>query len=234
MHHKIHLWMLCAYEICDPTCILKWKSLHEYFGMSEEEWTDVFLRPYICLRETKLQTFQYKVINRIINCNKKLFDIKIKNSPVWSYCDQTDDINHFFFMCKDMYEFWKRICTWWNTLDYDDVDFPAFQNVKTAIFGSQCITETVAELNFCIFNKNIIFIDSDCFRTMCSITMKSEMRYSQNWKSKKTSMKKKIKTTNLLNLKYFMKTWNDTVSILKINLPTIEGIDFVFTNTWTR
>ena len=31
-----------------------------------------------------------------------------------------------------------------------------------------------------------------------------------------------------------MKTWNDKVSILKINLPTMESIYFVFTNTWTR
>ena len=135
-----------------PTCVLKWKTLHVDFDMSEEEWADVFLRPYICLRETKLQSFQYKIINRIINCNKKLFDMKIKNSSVCSYCDQTDDIGHFFFMCKDVYEFWKRICTWWNTLDYDDVDFPAFPNVKTVIFGSQCITETVAVFNFCMFH----------------------------------------------------------------------------------
>ena len=78
--------------------------------------------------------------------------MKIKNSPVCSYCDQTDDIGHFFFMCKNVYEFWKRICTWWNTLDYDDADFPVFPNVKTVIFGSQCITETVAVLNFCMFH----------------------------------------------------------------------------------
>ena len=26
----------------------------------------------------------------------------------------------------------------------DDIDFPAFPNVKTVIFGSQCITDTVA------------------------------------------------------------------------------------------
>ena len=31
-----------------------------------------------------------------------------------------------------------------------------------------------------------------------------------------------------------MKTWNDKASILKINLPTMEGIAFVFTNTLTR
>ena len=135
-----------------PMCVLKWKTLHVDFDMSEEEWADVFLRPYICLRETKLQSIQYKIINSIINCNKKLFDMKIKNSPVCSYCDETDDIGHFFFMCKDVYKFWNRICTWWNTLDYDDVDFPAFSNVKTVIFGSPCITETVAVLNFCMFH----------------------------------------------------------------------------------
>ena len=135
-----------------PTSVLKWKTLHEDFDMSEEEWTDVFLRPYICLRETKLQSFQYKIIHRIINCNKKLFDMRIKNSPLCTYCDQTDDIGHFFFLCKDVYEFWREICTWWNTLDYDGVDFPAYPNVKTIIFGSQDDTEGVAVLNFSIFH----------------------------------------------------------------------------------
>ena len=135
-----------------PTSVLKWKTLHEDFDMSEEEWTDVFLRPYICLRETKLQSFQYKIIHRIINCNKKLFDMRIKNSPLCTYCDQTDDIGHFFFLCKDVYEFWREIYTWWNTLDYDGVDFPAYPNVKTIIFGSQDVTEGVAVLNFCIFH----------------------------------------------------------------------------------
>ena len=134
-----------------PTSVMKWKTLHEDFDMSEEEWTDVFLRPYICLRETKLQSFQYKIIHRIINCNKKLFNMKIKNSPVCTYCDQTDDIGHFFFLCKDVYEFWGEICTRWNTLDYDGVDFPAYRNVKTIIFRSQDVTEGMAVLNFCIF-----------------------------------------------------------------------------------
>ena len=83
--------------------------------------------------------------------------MKIKNSPVCSYCDQTDDIGHYFFMCKDVYEFWKSICRWWRKLDYDDVDF-LVPNVKAVIFGSQCITETVAVLNFCIYHIKY-FID---------------------------------------------------------------------------
>ena len=51
-----------------------------------------------------------------------------------------------------MYEFWREICTWWNTLDYDGVDFPAYPNIKTIIFGSQDVTEGVAVLNFCILH----------------------------------------------------------------------------------
>ena len=73
-----------------PTSVLKWKTLHEDFDLSEEEWTDVFLRPYICLRETKLQSFQYKIIHRIINGNKKCSIWKSKTSPVCTYCDQTE------------------------------------------------------------------------------------------------------------------------------------------------
>ena len=126
-------WPMCKWNMCPHVCI-EMTTLHVDFDMSEEEWTDVFLRPVICLREMKLQPFQYKIINRIINCNKKLFDMKIEHSPVCSYCDQTDDIGHLV------------ISTF-------------LQNVKTVIFGSQCITETVAVLNFRIFHiKYYIYI----------------------------------------------------------------------------
>ena len=119
--------------------------------------------------------------------------------PVFPHCDQTDDIGHFFFMCKDVYEFWKRICTWWNTLEYDAVYFQAFPNVKTVIFGSQCITETVAVLNFCIFH-----IKYHIYRQRLYQDNVFHLREIQNAIlakleiEKKTSVKKKIKNTNLL------------------------------------
>ena len=170
-----------------PMCVLKWKTLHVDFDRSEEEWTDVFLRPYICLRETKVQSYQYNIINRIINCNKWLFDMKIKNSPV-SHTVIKQMISAISSLCVRMcMNSGKRICTWWNVLNYDDVDFPAFPNVKSVSFRPQGITETVAVLIFLYISH----IDSDCFGTMCSISMKSKMWYSQNWKSKKnTSVKK--------------------------------------------
>ena len=66
-----------------------------------------------------------------------------------------------------------------------------------------------------ISHKKIIYIGSDCFMTMCSDSMKSRMWSSQNWILKKTSVKQKIKTTNLTNLKFFMKTWKGKASEIK-------------------
>ena len=174
---------------------------------------------------------------RLNVCQLVFFIVKIRHViPVCSYCDQTDDIGHSFFMCKDVYEFWKRICTrtWWNTLDYDDVDFPAFPNVKTVIFGSQCITEIVAVLKFCIFH-----IKYHIYRQRLNQDNVFRLHEIQNAILAKLEIEENIcqkenKTTNLINLKYFMKIGSDKVSILKINLPNIESIDFVFTNTWTR
>ena len=60
-----------------PVCIEKWKEI--YPEIKNEEWNEIFKHPFRITRETKLQTFQYKIIHRIINCNKKLYDMKIKN-----------------------------------------------------------------------------------------------------------------------------------------------------------
>ena len=83
----------CAMEYVSPR--VYWNddvTCRFWYVWRRMDWC--ILRPYIYLRETKLQSFQYKIINRIINCNKKLFDMKIEHSPVCSYCDQTDDIGH--------------------------------------------------------------------------------------------------------------------------------------------
>ena len=73
----------------------------------EEEWSVIFSRPYKSVRETQLQSFQYKIIHRIIACNKKLFDMKIKDSPTCNFCNQIDDIDHFFFNCPMVQTLWR-------------------------------------------------------------------------------------------------------------------------------
>ena len=113
------------YKYVTPACITKWNLIQ---NRCEEEWADIFKRPYLCVRETKLQSFQFKLIHRIINCNKKLFDMKIKPSPQCTYCDELDDISHFFFQCRNVYGLWCAFFNLWNETNYGRVDFPNFPN----------------------------------------------------------------------------------------------------------
>ena len=88
-------------EYVKPADLQKWLSISPGL-IPEEEWPDILRRPYQCLRETKLQSLQSKIIHKIINCNKKLFDMKLKETPMCSYCDETDDISHFFVHCDNV------------------------------------------------------------------------------------------------------------------------------------
>ncbi len=56
----------------------------------------MFRLPFKTVRDTKIQTFQCRIIQNIIPCNKWLDNIKIKNSPVCDYCNKVDDLPHYF------------------------------------------------------------------------------------------------------------------------------------------
>ena len=97
---------------------------------TEDEWPDILKRPHQCLRVTKLQSLQFKIMHRIINYNTKLFDMKLKETPMCSYCDETDDIPHFFVHCDNVSDIWKELFIWWNQIDSFIVDFPTRNSEK--------------------------------------------------------------------------------------------------------
>ena len=61
----------------------KWPVTRKMFPFDDVimEWADIFTRTFKVVRKTKLQSFQFKLVHRVINCNKKVFDMKIKASP---------------------------------------------------------------------------------------------------------------------------------------------------------
>ena len=71
--------MFCHNVCITATCIHKWNEMHQ---RQEEEWADIFTRTFKVVRETKLQSFQFKLIHRIINCNKK--KIRHENKSITS------------------------------------------------------------------------------------------------------------------------------------------------------
>ncbi len=63
----------------NPICINKWTKLFlELDSVSISTWIRIFKLPFRTVRDTKLQTFQYKSIHHIIPWNVLLFNSKIK------------------------------------------------------------------------------------------------------------------------------------------------------------
>jgi hypothetical protein len=90
-----------------PTAINKWMIAH-----GDIDWPRVFLSPYCLVRDTKIQTFQYKVINRIIPCEYNLNLWKISDSNLCPVCAGLDTIEHFFYDCPMVRAFWSSLENW--------------------------------------------------------------------------------------------------------------------------
>ena len=93
-----------------PTSIETW--IETYPFLETHDWKDSFCLPYKVLKETYLQSFQYKIITRNLNCNYSLFKWKIKNSPKCDSCDMVDTIQHHLFQCNLTKVFWKNVEEW--------------------------------------------------------------------------------------------------------------------------
>ena len=108
-------WMLidvsCHIKKVTPKSIAKWKNI---FPVHDNEWSNIFCLPFCTYRSTKLQSFQYRLLHRVITCNHWLFKAKIKDSPNCEKCNIDDSIEHFFLKCTDVQPFWTSLNKWWN------------------------------------------------------------------------------------------------------------------------
>ena len=92
-----------------PQAIHKWKEMNINFD--EHQWKQIFELPSKICRNVKLQSFQYRVLNRIITCNHWLYNVKIKDSPLCK-CGSDDTMEHFFITCPDCSNFWNSLIRW--------------------------------------------------------------------------------------------------------------------------
>ena len=130
-----------------PRCVQKWQQIYTDLN----EWQDIFTRSFSTSWETKIQSFQYKIIHNIINNNKKLFDWRIKDSPACDYCTNAEDNSpHYFVKCPNVNRFWTSFFQWWNLHVGDQFHYPDYPNEKEILFGVPLSDDNSIVLNFCI------------------------------------------------------------------------------------
>lgn len=86
-----------------------------YKRWHEEEQT--CLRAFASIRETKILSFQYKLINRIIPCRTYLKQIRIFDTDECPFCQGLDSLQHFFHDCTPTQRFWEGLQRWTNQVE---------------------------------------------------------------------------------------------------------------------
>lgn len=76
------------------------------------DWNAIFTSPYKVTRETKMQSFAFKIAYRITPCNVYLHKIRIKDSPICTFCEDRDTITHFFYECTAVKPLWRALNHW--------------------------------------------------------------------------------------------------------------------------
>lgn len=107
--------VIVALKLSKVTSQTKWSEIYPAEITNPKEfWKEAYTSAYRATRESKLQSFQYKIIHRIITCNKYLCNIRIKQDDFCSFCTPhiTDSLQHFFYSCPISRTFWTSVCRW--------------------------------------------------------------------------------------------------------------------------
>jgi hypothetical protein len=118
----------------------KWE---QELSIDSRNWA-FFFRITRLIKDTKIRTFQYKLIFNLIPCNLYLFRIGKNNSYRCSYCNNIDNITHYFFECEGTRRFWLSFENWWNKMNNETIKI----DMLTALFGLKNLKKD--SLNGCL------------------------------------------------------------------------------------
>ena len=104
-------WDLITKVTKPPTAISTWMDLFPF--LEQVNWKYLFICVNKVTSEPYLQTFQYKILNRTLNCNYNLFKWNILEHCMCHYCPlEIDTIEHHLYYCPESKMFWENIENW--------------------------------------------------------------------------------------------------------------------------
>ena len=132
-------------KIKPPTSIECWVNLYPF--MENYDWKEIYTIPFKYTREPYLQSFQYKIINRILNTNERLAKWSIKPSNICNYCQSIDTLEHHLYQCTKSKTIWNKVETWL----YKQIDLKLNLRECEILFGiPNAINEDLELINFVI------------------------------------------------------------------------------------
>lgn len=175
--------------VLKPTAQAKWQNKYE---ISDESFKKIYTLPFKCCKYTKYQSFQYKIIHRIVACNYWLAKMNIHETGKCSFCDEIDTIEHFFTQCPKTLLFWNMFYRWWNSLNVIHVIDIEVANI---IFGHEGFDRYIKFLNYVlILAKYHIYSKKKNKSEPCFLTMLTDLK-NQLYIDKEIASRNGKKTT---------------------------------------
>lgn len=104
---------LLAGKTTENTAYHRWRLHDQSTAIGGwDEWGRVCRRVYQTTMETKLQSFQFKILHAITPCRKFLKQIRVANDDLCLQCGKMDDLFHFFVHCSPVQALWTSVCRW--------------------------------------------------------------------------------------------------------------------------
>ena len=117
------------------------------------------------IRDTKVQSFQYKIVHRFFPCNYTLNKWYPNKSKNCMKCNEIDSLEHYFYLCPELQYFWSSFFKWWYNINQLKVNVHSLEIVLG--IQNQNRDPNLDCLNYCIiYAKEYIseykYNDKDC------------------------------------------------------------------------
>lgn len=120
----------------------------------QEHWAKIYTLPYRAGGDTKLQALQYRVIHRVLACNKFLKNISVCRTDKCSFCPLPDTAKHFLIEYGLKKLFWGNVSSWFDK----EGDIQLSLSVRSRLFGVRASQPHSSQTNFLLmFVKSYIY-----------------------------------------------------------------------------
>ena len=87
----------------------KWQN-ELNIDIAENLWQKICVSPIRITKDTRLQWFQFRLLNNILGTNVLLYKMKLKDNDLCSFCNSArEDVLHLFYNCDTVGRFLKEL-----------------------------------------------------------------------------------------------------------------------------
>ena len=177
-----------------------------FFQNSNLDWKTIYMLPRIVTKDSRLQVFQYKLLNNVLYLNKMLFRFGKIDSPLCSFCKMIEETPlHLFYNCIKKKLLWDQLKDF---ISNETLSFPSL-TPQSAILGHIDLSDDYLLINhiiliykFYIYNsRNRGYLNIEQLKAIIDKTKRIEEEISKRNLKKRSKylMKCRPFTDDLVN-----------------------------------